>query len=196
MRGEATLPSRGRAGCVLAALIGVIWISACGGSSDKSLPTDSRKAHLAVSSKALSGGLRIGGRFRCREDEVWLPLEWSRVPLRTAEVVVVIGLSPITRIEGTASASLANEVVIAGVDPTERRLRTGRLPDGVYILSHEAGPDCPLWSEETGVTFSVYALPSKHPISPSQSIKLSTIHGLSKEAIAAGMLPALYGEDM
>jgi hypothetical protein len=153
---------------------------------------------LSVRSPALpkggSGLERIPRKYRCKEEAIWFPLEWSEVPSQSRDLAVVISVNRITRQRNAVTSALDTAWVIGGLDPGLRSLQVGNLPKGAFIKGHRGGPDCPPKSRESGMIFAVYAIPSSgfHPTEV-ESINLATVKLLADSALASGWVAALYG---
>lgn len=168
------------------------------GGSQTSPVTEARKV-LSVKSPALTadglGEMKIPNRFQCRENAIWLPLRWSKIPGNTSEVVVVISVSRIKRKQGSVTTAHETEWVVGGLGPDQRMLKVGAVPKGAFMKGHEVGiPDCPSRLHESGMVFAVYALPRPgfHP-TRTERISSATVALISESAVASGLTATLYG---
>lgn len=152
---------------------------------------------LALRSSVLSqaGGLaRVPDRYRCRKNEIWLPLEWSKPPAGTYEITLVTEIHRPARAEVSAS-TLQTEWVVGGLPPTTRKLQVGRLPKGAFITGRQGGPpDCPSQLEESRVVYSLLALPPDgFHAGAGERIDSEMVEALSDGASARGQIAMLYG---
>lgn len=152
---------------------------------------------LKVKSPTLgsSGAIPVG--VRCRPYSVWVPLRWSSVPVDTREIVVSISFDEFRSREGGGVESvLVSEEIIGNLAPDMQRLTAGPVPDGAFIKHHYAGGYCPPTDRESGLVFSVFALPAGNRLKRFEAIGLSTVKALEGRALASGSLLASYaGED-
>jgi phosphatidylethanolamine-binding protein (PEBP) family uncharacterized protein len=171
---------------VICSLLLGLALSGCSGAEEE-------KPELQVEIPVLGDGFRIPQRHQCREGAVWLPVEWSRVPRETAELVLVMSISEMKRSRQAVNSSLIGHVVVGKLNPKLRRVRLGDLPSGASL--HTDLPDlvCPPGSSEYGLVFTVYALPDKFHLGRRQTVDLSAIEALEESSIASGYALTLYG---
>lgn len=170
---------------------------ACGEDSNPRLASPSRASRLSVDSSALSEGngqgLEIPLRYRCKEDWIWFPLEWSVVPEGTKEILLAITVTKIARREGAISSSLVTQWILGGLIPSTRSLRVGPLPSGAFITGHyKSAPNCPPRAKTSAITFTVYAMPTAHELQSFEAIGLATVEALNASSLASGSLLTLY----
>lgn len=155
------------------------------------------QAKLAVRSMAVTKGryfARIPARYRCKEKEIWLPVEWKGVPGGTAEVVLAITARSIKREGRALSSTLLTEWIVGGLPPYDGAVVPGKLPSEAFITGHNVSTlDCPRESQETAFVFAVYALPFGRPLHSFEAIGQSTIEALEDRALGSGYILALYG---
>lgn len=173
-----------------AAICLLLFALTLAGCSDAEEPS---KRELRVAVPIPDGGLLIPKRYECKERAVWLPIEWSRVPGDTAELILVMSISEMERGGRAVNSSLAGHVVIARLDPSLRRLRVGDLPDGAILKTDRPDLICPPSSNEYGLAFTVYALPEEFHFKRRQAVDLALIETLEESSTASGYALALYG---
>jgi len=132
----------------------------------------------------------------CLRNAVWLPLEWENIPRNTAEVVVALQFNELQHgANGSVTSKLVSEAIIGNLSPHHRELAVGVPPKGSFIKHHYAGGYCPPLHEESGIVFSVYAIPRQHRLKRYEAVGLATLTGLDEVALASGSLATLYGGD-
>ena len=156
----------------------------CGGNPLEGVKEPQRPA-LTVESSAVESGRWIPSQYRCVDETVWLPLEWSKVPQGTQEIIVVRSVSRFQQSKGGKPAVIGVEV-LAGMNPRQRGLRIGEKPIGSYVKRH-ASQFCPSRARVSGIVFVVYAMPFR------QNLQSSKLRQLEASALAAGSLNVLYG---
>lgn len=175
-----------------------VLLAACGSSAEPAsndAELTERKV-LSVRSSAITSNSKVPSSYTCSEDSIWLPLEWSKVPVGTKKIVLGITVNRITREEGAVSASLDTEWIVGNLDPDLRRLPAGNLPSGAFITGHNVDkPNCPPRSRESGVVFTVYAIRSGLRLKSFENIALSTFERIESVTLASGLLATVYGAD-
>lgn len=172
-------------------------VSACGqsGALDNSfrdiVPLSVRSPALSKHSSRVP---LIRGSYRCKRNSIWLPLEWSKIPTGTREVVVAIVFRKIIeKNHGELASALVTQEIVANLPPRTRQLRAGTLPRGAFIKHHYAGGYCPSLNEQSGVVFTVFAMSDGHKLRKFEAIGTSTIDSLYRNALAVGSLAVFYG---
>lgn len=178
-------------------------LSACGDTSSPSPPSTSRSTNssgsasnrstkaLSVRSPALTRSIVVPPRFRCRANSIWLPLEWSKPPKKTAEQVLAVGFNEITREQNAFVSRLVEVWLIGGLNPLRRRLSVGDLPPGAFMKAHHDDA-CPSGKAETNVVFAIFAMPPNQRVKTSEGIGLDTPVKLAENALAWGSMPTVY----
>jgi hypothetical protein len=157
------------------------------------------KQNLDVSSSALPKGRGphlIPWRYKCQEEAVWLPIQWSAVPPDTSEIAVVVTVTNFEDSPKGVETSLGTLWVIGGLRPNIDALFVGQPPTGAFITGHNVEiPNCPSRSGTSGISFNVFALPKGSPLHDFEAIGLPTAEDIAGRAIAAGSLLTLYGSE-
>jgi phosphatidylethanolamine-binding protein (PEBP) family uncharacterized protein len=194
---NAALLRTDRGGLLLwCGLTAALLLTGCGQSTSSYKPprVENGGEGLSLLSPVLIDGLRVPERYKCKRYAIWLPIEWSNVPKGSAELILAVTFNKIVhKKNGAVESTLVSQAIVAGLSPDLRRLNVGPPPDGSFIKHHYAGGYCPPQNRESGLLFSLYAMPPGHRPKRFEAIGLSTIKALEKGAVASGSLPAFYG---
>jgi phosphatidylethanolamine-binding protein (PEBP) family uncharacterized protein len=101
----------------------------------------------------------IPARYTCDGADVSLPLSWSKVPPKTAEVdLFVLSALPI-------NGKFVVAWAVAGINPHTHRLSSGRLPAGTVVGNNSSGQPryslCPPRGKEKQYAVLLFAVPRK-----------------------------------
>ncbi len=162
-------------GVAIGALVWVILLSGCGGSS-KTAPTGTTgtsghaaaersetvpKTSIEASIPVVVGEHVIPARYTCDGGNVSLPVQWSLIPKGTAEIVMFL-----IKLKSSGKGTFFDWAV-AGLSPTSHGVSAGTLPAGAVVGRNSFGQDgysvCPpKGSKEEIFVLRVVALP--HPL--------------------------------
>ena len=177
---------------------GLISVIICLSSCAKAEPESAREfSELALRSPVLAEGARLPRiplLYRCLDESIWLPIEWSEVPPATGEVVLVISVDELKKHGEAVESSGETEWIVGGLPPRSNSLRRGPVPNGAFISGHYASkPNCPSRREEHGIVFSVYAMPEGRHLVDTDPVDYPVVKDLAARALASGSLSTLYG---
>jgi phosphatidylethanolamine-binding protein (PEBP) family uncharacterized protein len=115
-------------------------------------------ADMTLFSPEVPGSTKLPAKFTCDGNDVWPALKWNAPPPGTQELVLfAMNIQPV---EG----KLFFDWAVAGIDPAETGVASGRLPKGAVEGETSSGGTkysiCPKGGEETFI-FQLFALPEK-----------------------------------
>lgn len=190
---------RGRPSLRACALVFVLLLQACGGSSLDETSSDEdlaagpkRQAALSAASPALKLGATIPARYGCVEDANWLPLHWARVPKDTTEIAVGTTIIGLENNEGGVTSTSFGGWVIGGLDRDRRGLPAGGLPGGAFAVDYPSTTECPSRNEGSLIIFTVYALGADQRLNRGSNLTETSV-ALKVHALAMGAVVARYG---
>jgi hypothetical protein len=174
-------------------IIVTLLVAGCSSSGNGNSADEQAKPRIVVSSPAVQQRGRVPERFHCREDEVWLPLKWTRVPVGTVELILVSSISRFEEQLGRPKAHLQSVNLLGGLSSRLRQLKPGADPDRSYRKTHFTDL-CPSRSKITGMVFVIYAMgQQQYRLRQIQELELTDLEGLEASALASGSLRVLYG---
>lgn len=186
---------------LLAGISASIALSVAGcGSSENALVETTRPlltpetggGQLALTSPALKDNGIISTGYRCDPRSIWLPIEWSKPPQETAELVLIISVTNPLDGSSTEDEGLRAKWIIAGIKPDSRRLLFGQLPPSAFILPVSADSHCPLSGQSVGIVVHLFAMPGVHIREEFETVDPADIAGFSRIALASDQLSGMY----
>ena len=186
--------------CVMA--LAALTLAGCGSSgSAGSTATAPPFGNIAFQSPALSIAklpASVPARYTCDGRNISPPLEWGPVPVGTKELT--IALVELVSPAGSSTTPFVPLWMIAGVNPSLRKLAAGEVPPGAHIGTDPSGKAryslCPKKGETKKYQFAVYSLRPTSTVAPSfndNSLLREIASGPSPtSATAGGAIPVTY----
>jgi phosphatidylethanolamine-binding protein (PEBP) family uncharacterized protein len=163
-----------------------------GGAAASSAAANSKQ--LVISSSALTSGGALPALYTCSGRDISPPLQWTRVPVGTAELALFLLDLGHTESAGGGGGALEAKVTVAwslrGLSPRLTGLAAGRLPAGA-VVGHGRYSICPPKGGTGEYMFRLYALPSRLSAPPSLS-DLELFRRANRANSAAGDLISSY----
>lgn len=174
-----------------AALVAVVGVTGCGGSSDTTAtpPTASVPSSISVTSTAFHDGAQIPTRYTCDGRGAIVPLRWSKPPDGTKDLAVLVD-------DPDAPGGTYTHWILLDL-PAKARAVADRETPGAHEAKNSAGsagwtPPCPPKGDSAHhYRFTVYALRSATGLGNGASIADARA-AIDKLAFAKGTLVGRY----
>jgi hypothetical protein len=106
----------------------------------------------------------ISARYTCDGANLSLPVSWSKIPARTAEIdLFVVNAAPV-------NDKLVADWAVAGLKPSLHKLSAGQLPPGAVVGRNSFGQSrytlCPPKGSTVHYFIGLYALAHRIPVKP------------------------------
>jgi hypothetical protein len=106
----------------------------------------------------------ISARYTCDGANLSLPVSWSKIPARTAEIdLFVVNAAPV-------NDKLVADWAVAGLKPSLHKLSAGQLPPGAVLGRNSFGQSrytlCPPKGSTVHYFIGLYALAHRIPVKP------------------------------
>ncbi|GAA1799160.1 YbhB/YbcL family Raf kinase inhibitor-like protein [Planosporangium flavigriseum] len=145
---------------------------------------------IVVSSSAFGDGDEIPQRFTCDGADVSPPLEFSGIPVNSAELALVVE-------DPDAPGGTFTHWSMWGIDPSRSSLGEGEVPLGAVQGNNDFGRQgyggpCPPPGRPHRYVFTVSALSEPHGLAPGASAA-GFRRAMAGKALDSGSLTGLYG---
>jgi phosphatidylethanolamine-binding protein (PEBP) family uncharacterized protein len=176
----------------------ILAVSGCGSSSSPAAklqlhatPNRLLSNTIDLSSPALAHGHTIPVRYTCDGEDVSLPVSWSNLPAKTAELAMFLFTGVLS---GGKLGIVSVDWGIVGLKPTLRGLASNEIPTGAVLGRGENGSSkysiCPS-SDSGSYAVVLYALPRRLPAKSGFDARTLRRQAAS-QALAGGVLIANY----